>query len=72
LQKDLQKYDKKLLSLSKKHPNVIINILFDKRKIIYNHCDIILDKHIFLTEKQINEMNLETINYIEKIKKLKN
>lgn len=72
IQKDLQKYDKKLLLLLEKHPNTIIKLLFDERKMIYKHCDIILNKNIFITEKQINEMNIETLNHVKKIKNIIN
>lgn len=70
LQIYLQKYDKKLLTLSNLNPNIVLDLFFNERNLIFNHCNIVLQKHIHITENDITKMNLEIIKHQQNIENI--
>ena len=61
------KYNYDLKKISNHNPQIILNVLFKEREIIDDHCRIILEKHIFITEKDIDLMNIEICNHEKNI-----
>lgn len=60
LQKDLYKYNDKLIQLISKNPHGVMEIVFKERDLIYKHCDKIVYKNIYLNADDMYIMNKET------------
>ena len=60
LQKELFKYNDRLLQITSQNPNGVMKILFKERDLIHNHSTRIISRNINLNADDMYIMNKET------------